>query len=71
MLWKFGSTWDNGGGNPLTLSKPDIKREDIPIVSDSVAANCGWLPSGPTSVSPATKSNTADGNTQRVKSVPK
>ena len=32
-----------GGGNPWTMSKPEIKREDISIISDSAAANCGFL----------------------------
>ena len=27
-----------GGGNPWTWSKPDIKREDIPVVCDSAVA---------------------------------
>ena len=30
-----------GGGNPWTWSKPDIKREDIPVVCDS--AEAGFL----------------------------
>ena len=60
-----------GGGNPWTLSKPDIKREDIPIVSDSTAANCSWVPTNPTIGSTATKSSTTDGNTQKVKIGPK
>ena len=57
-----------GGENHWTLSKPDIKREDIPILSDSAAANCGWLPTGLTSGSTAIKSSTTGGNTQKVKS---
>ena len=60
-----------GFGNPWTLFKPDIKREDIPLVNDSVAANYGWLPAGPTSGSITNKSSTIDGNTQKVKSRPK
>ena len=43
-----------GGGYPWTWSKPDIKREDIPVLRDSSAANCGWLPAGPTSGSTVT-----------------
>ena len=50
------------------MSKLDIKREDIPIVSDSATAGvttagCGWLPSGLTSGNIACKSSTKDGNT--------
>lgn len=60
-----------GGGNPWTLSKPDIKREDIPLASDSAAANCSWLSAGPTIGNATTKSSTTDGNTQKIKSGPK